>query len=80
MTIDEAKGLIDDYVQTINYTRVLSRDDAYRIVTKIVNGLQPEIEKLKLENGQMSAKIFVYEAILQNSNFKMAVVRKKDDK
>lgn len=78
MTIDEAKGLIDDYVQTINYTRVLSRDDAYRIVTKIVNGLQPEIEKLKLENGQMSAKIFVYEAILQNSNFKMAVVRKKE--
>lgn len=78
MTIDEAKGLVDDYVQTINYTRVLSRDDAYRIVTKIVNGLQPEIEKLKLENGQMSAKIFVYEAILQNSNFKMAVVRKKE--
>lgn len=78
MTIDEAKGLIDDYVQTINYTRVLSRDDAYRIVTKIVNGLQPEIEKLKLENAQMSAKIFAYEAILQNSNFKMAVVRKKE--
>lgn len=78
MTIDEAKGLVDDYVQTINYTRVLSRDDAYRIVTKIVNGLQPVIEKLKLENGQMSAKIFVYEAILQNSNFKMAVVRKKE--
>ena len=78
MTVDEAKGLVDDYVQTINYTRVLSREDAYRIVTKIVNGLQPEIEKLKLENGQMSAKIFAYEAILQNSNFKMAVMRKKD--
>ena len=80
MTIDEAKGLVDDYVQTINYTRVLSREDAYRIVTKIVNGLQPEIERLTLENGQMSAKIFAYEAILQNSNFKMAVVRKKDEK
>lgn len=78
MTIDEAKGLIDEYVQTFNYTKVLSRDDAYRIVTKIVNGLQLEIEKLKLENGQMSAKIFAYEAILQNSNFKMAVVRKKE--
>lgn len=36
MTIDEAKGLIDEYVQTFNYTK--------------------------------------------NSNFKMAVVRKKDDK
>lgn len=80
MTIDEAKGLVDHYVQTINYTSVLSREDAYRIVTKIVNGLQPEIERLTLENGQMSAKIFAYEAILQNSNFKMAVVRKKDEK
>lgn len=80
MTTDEAKGLVDNYVQTINYTRVLSREDAYRIVTKIVNGLQPEIERLKLENGQMSAKIFAYEAILQNSNFKMAVMRKKEEK
>lgn len=80
MTIDEAKGLVDDYIQTINYTRVLSREDAYRIVTKIVNGLQPEIERLTLENGKMSAKIFAYEAILQNSNFKMAVVRKKEEK
>lgn len=29
--------------------------------------------------SQMSAKIFAYEAILQNSNFKMAVVRKKKE-
>ena len=78
MTIDEVKELVDNYVQTLQYTRVISREDAYRIVTKIVNELQPEIEKLKLENGQMSAKIFAYEAILQNSNFKMAVMRKKD--
>ena len=77
MTIDEAKGLVDDYVQTINYTRVLSIQDAYKVVTKIVNDMQPEIERLTLENGQMSAKIFAYEAILQNSNFKMAVVRKE---
>lgn len=80
MTTDEAKALVDDQLQVVNYSRVLSREDAYRIVTKIVNEFQPEIEKLKLENSQMSAKIFAYEAILQNSNFKMAVMRKKEEK
>lgn len=80
MTIDEAKKLVDSYVQNIDYTRVMTADDAYSIVTNIVAKMQPEIERLTLENGQMSAKIFAYEAILQNSNFKMAVARKKEDK
>ena len=80
MIIIEAKKLVDDYAKTVNYTRVLSVQDAYKVVTKIVDDMQSEIERLTLENGQMSAKIFAYEAILQNSNFKMAVVRKKEEK
>ena len=80
MTIDEAKKLVDSYVRKIDYTRVVRVEDAYSIVTNIVAKMQPEIERLTLENGQMSAKIFAYESILQNSNFKMAVARKKEDK
>lgn len=79
MTVDEAKVLVDNYVQRIQYTSVVSIKDAYSIVTNIVTKMQPEIERLTLENGKMSAKIFAYEAILQNSNFKMAVVRKKEE-
>lgn len=78
MTINEALEFVDKYVKEIRYEYAVTRKDAYGIVTEIVNKMQPEIDKLTKENAQMSAKIFAYEAILQNSNFKMAVVRKKE--
>lgn len=79
MTVNEARQLVDEYVKEIRYEYVVARDDAYSIVTGIVNKMQSETDKLAKENAQMSAKIFAYEAILQNSNFKMAVVRKKKE-
>lgn len=78
MTIDEARGLVDSNAIYQNYEHVVNRNKAYAIVTKIVNEMQAEIDNLARENAQMSAKIFAYEAILQNSNFKMAVIRKKE--
>lgn len=77
MTISEARELVKRCVKELRYEHVVGQSDAYSIVEAIVNEMQTEIDKLTKENAQMSAKIFAYEAILQNSNFKMAVVRKK---
>lgn len=80
MTVDEARKLVDKRTSVVNYTNIVSQADAYKIVTEIVNQMQAENDKLSVENVKLSAKIFAYEAILQNSNFKMAVVRKKKKK
>lgn len=79
MTVDEARKLVDKRTSVVNYTNIVSQADAYKIVTEIVNQMQAENDKLSVENAKLSAKIFAYEAILQNSNFKMAVVRKKKE-
>lgn len=80
MTIDEARGLVDSNTRYQNYEYVVSKNDANSIVTKIVNDMQAEIDNLARENSKYEAKIYAYEAILQNSNFKMAVMRKKEEK
>lgn len=80
MTIDEARGLVDSNAKYQNYEHVVNRNNAYAIVTKIVNKMQAEIDNLARENSKYEAKIYAYEAILQNSNFKMAVMRKKEEK
>lgn len=79
MTISEARELVKRYTKELRYEPVVSQSDAYSIVEAIVSEMQTEIDKLTKENAQMAAKIFAYEAILQNSNFKMAVVRKKKE-
>lgn len=79
MNIIEARELVKRYIKELSYEYVVNRSDAYSIAETIVKEMQTEIDKLTKENAQMSAKIFAYEAILQNSNFKMAVVRKKNE-
>lgn len=79
MNIIEARELVKRCIKELSYEYVVSRSDAYSIAETIVKEMQTEIDKLTKENAQMSAKIFAYEAILQNSNFKMAVVRKKNE-
>lgn len=49
--------------------------DIHKILTKI-NELWL---KMLVEKSELSAKVKVYEAIIENSNFKMAVVRKKKE-
>ena len=86
MTIDEAKALINRDAEVATFSlvsdniRVVKHYKAVNIVTTILNELLPKINELERENVLKDAKIFAYEAILQNSNFKMAVVRKKEDK
>jgi hypothetical protein len=79
MTIDEARELVDSKIRYKNYEYVVAKNDAYSIVTKIVDKMQAEIDNLARENSKYEAKIYAYEAILQNSNFKMAVMRKKEE-
>jgi hypothetical protein len=79
MTIDEARELVDSKIRHESYEYVVAKYDAYSIVTKIVGKMQAEIDNLARENSKYEAKIYAYEAILQNSNFKMAVVRKKEE-
>lgn len=56
---------------------------SYRIdkkdIPKIMNGIDKLWRKMIVENSELGAKVKVYEAILENSNFKMAVVRKKKE-
>lgn len=80
MTIDEAEELVKSHITEIHGYYVVRRDDACGIADKIVHKMQAEIDKLSVENAKYEAKIFAYEAILQNSNFKMAVIRKKEEK
>ena len=79
MTVVEAEKLVDEYVTTISYRNVVGINDAFKIVRQIVNEMQSEIDKLSIENYKYEAKIYAYEAILQNSNFKMAVIKAKKE-
>lgn len=44
---------------------------------EIVKYMQAEIDAGAVERAQLEAKVFAYEAILSNSNFKMAVIKKE---
>lgn len=72
MTISKANELVDKYAVYEDYKKFVYYDDALKIVIKMLD----EIDTLKVEISKNEAKIYAYEAILENSNFKMAVINK----
>lgn len=76
MTISEANKLVDEYATVVSYNKVVYYREALKIVEIIVNKMQAEIDKLSVENAKKEAKVYAYEAILENSNFKMAVINR----
>lgn len=49
------------------------------IISKYEERVCDEIATLKQQIAERDAKIYAYESIIANSNFKMAIVKKKGD-
>lgn len=49
------------------------------IIAKYEKGVCDEIATLKQQIAERDAKIYAYESIIANSNFKMAIVKKKKE-
>jgi hypothetical protein len=48
------------------------------VASAIYRMLLEKVMDIRTENAELSAKVKAYEAIIENSNFKMAVVRKNN--
>lgn len=62
-----------------SYSRVIRFGDGERIAGEIRDEMQTAIDKQTIQLAEQSAKIYAYEAIIANSNFK-AVLPKKGEK
>ena len=58
------------------HKNIIIYDSSFDTIAEEIYGL---IRNQSIENIELQAKIRVYEAVLDNSNFKMAVIRKRKE-
>lgn len=66
----------DDYSGYGHVTQDLGKAIRESNYVDIANEIYTKVVEIYVENSELHAKVNTYEAILENSNFKMAVVRK----
>lgn len=80
MTAEQIGERLEMASEIINYTKVVRFGDAGKIAEKIRAAMQAEIDKQAVQLAEQSAKIYAYEAIIANSNFKAVLPRAKGEK
>lgn len=77
---DRFRAEIDEILKRHSKSRYEWNDNLREFDSDDRSSIIDDIEWLfKQELGKQEAKIYAYEAILSNSNFKMAVVREKKE-
>lgn len=62
------------------YANVIKIGDAQYVAGKIRDDMQTIIDKQTIQLAEQSAKIYAYEAIIANSNFKAVLPKKQESK
>ena len=79
MTNEEIQKLFEDISFVDNYRRYVPLEKSVTLGKQIRDNMQEIVAEQKVVIAQQNAKIYAYEAIIANSNFK-AVLPKKGEK
>lgn len=77
MTTGEITERLERASEEINYVKVVQFDDAQDIAEKIRAEMQATIDRQSTQLAERDAKIYAYEAIIANSNFKAVLPKAK---
>lgn len=66
-------------VKSERYTNYYDMGKTREIISKYEERVCDEIAALKQQVAERDAKIYAYESVIANSNFKMAIVKKKGE-
>lgn len=80
ITTDEILAIINRCAIKDRWNSVVNFSDFPKMADKIHEALSDKLVEWKVERAELIAKVKVYESIIENSSFKMAVVRKGDNK
>lgn len=84
MSEDELQSILSPYHIVHEGRYSWEKKDCYEInaveIPKLILKIDVLWRGLKTEKAELEARVKVYEAIIENSNFKMAVVREKKEK
>ena len=72
-------GELRSAVITEGYSDYYRIGETRNIISKYEERVCDEITALKQQIAERDAKIYAYESIIANSNFKMAIVKKKGE-
>lgn len=81
MTTEETTERLEEVAKNVwdrdGYRKFIRLSDAQRVAEKICADMQSTIDKQTVQLAEQAAKIYAYEAIIANSNFKAVLPRAK---